>query len=452
VVKAEVMLGSIIERKATLDLLGSIHGTRYFSQRLRMKNSGIPQLIYLMEGDELNLGVDERNKLHSAELETRIWYGFSVIRTKNLDDTIAKLCHLHKQISQRAFPHTSKRKDNVSDFKTMKKASYHDQIEPSLGHRCAIVFRTDPVPSFGMERFLTYEEFHTKLECDIEVGTRSIGSIHQAMLMQVKSLSTVKCQAVSNLYSTANQFLQYYNDLSSVQNIETQKLIASNILLEDKNMSIRTKGTIGPCSSTQLFVAYAITNPNENNYRSSTRKYDDTNVLSFDEVVPFRNSQAQHVVNNHYATSLTNTNDCGGKGEARKESGTTIKCNVVNASNFQTASQTAIPIFFESYAPSKTVLISTESKAICTPKNNDATTCINSASLFSKRNVKNNSMQQTSNTGPKQQLYQNPHITPTPTGKYGLSSSLCYYDLTDNSPDDIQVPFTPNRVDIDLTF
>ena len=50
-VEAELLLGTIIERKTTDDLVSSLFGTRYMEQRLRLKHSGQPQVLFLIEGD-----------------------------------------------------------------------------------------------------------------------------------------------------------------------------------------------------------------------------------------------------------------------------------------------------------------------------------------------------------------------------------------------------------------
>ena len=47
----EIMLGTIIERKESSDLVQSLFGTRYLEQRLRLQNCGLPQLLFLVEGD-----------------------------------------------------------------------------------------------------------------------------------------------------------------------------------------------------------------------------------------------------------------------------------------------------------------------------------------------------------------------------------------------------------------
>ena len=51
VVEAELLMGTIIERKTTPDLVSSLFGTRYMEQRLRLKHSGQPQILFLIEGD-----------------------------------------------------------------------------------------------------------------------------------------------------------------------------------------------------------------------------------------------------------------------------------------------------------------------------------------------------------------------------------------------------------------
>ena len=50
-VEVEVLLGTLIERKTTEDLVKSLFDSRYMEQRLRLKHSGQPQVLFLIEGD-----------------------------------------------------------------------------------------------------------------------------------------------------------------------------------------------------------------------------------------------------------------------------------------------------------------------------------------------------------------------------------------------------------------
>lgn len=47
----EVVMDYIVERKKVGDLVGSIKDGRYLEQKFRMKESGVPHIVYLIEGD-----------------------------------------------------------------------------------------------------------------------------------------------------------------------------------------------------------------------------------------------------------------------------------------------------------------------------------------------------------------------------------------------------------------
>ena len=81
-VQVELLLGTIIERKTTEDLVSSLFGTRYMEQRLRLQHSGLPQVLFLIEGD-IQKDVHPsfpKERLQMALMETRIYLGFQMVR------------------------------------------------------------------------------------------------------------------------------------------------------------------------------------------------------------------------------------------------------------------------------------------------------------------------------------------------------------------------------------
>ena len=87
----ERVLDTLVERKKVSDLLESIRDRRYQQQKARMRLSGMPCLVYLVEGAARRRpGVDgqrEARALHSALLHTQVRDGFHVVRTEHAVDT-----------------------------------------------------------------------------------------------------------------------------------------------------------------------------------------------------------------------------------------------------------------------------------------------------------------------------------------------------------------------------
>ena len=100
----EVMLGTIVERKQVDDLASSLFGTRYLEQRLRLQHCGVPQVIFLVEGDVTAVANCSADTLRMAMMETRVQLNFQVHQTNHLDDTVRFLKLVHRRILQRAFP------------------------------------------------------------------------------------------------------------------------------------------------------------------------------------------------------------------------------------------------------------------------------------------------------------------------------------------------------------
>lgn len=266
----ELVLGTIIERKSMEDLKASLFGTRYAEQRLRLKeSSGCPQILFLVEGDvDKDLFRCPSDTLLSAIYETRLHMGFSIVHTAHMDDTVKTLKRMHRRILKRAFP-TAFRKEALPTFAEPDAARIrHERMEepnqPTLvncRHRrrrleslMELCFDTDPTLPMGMERFITYHELKARVERDRELGTRTIGNIHLAMLKQVPTFSSRKCQAVANVYPTTHALMDAYHKRSCM---DARKQMVAELRTSDAVVSWRDC-TIGSRSSLELFVAYGI--------------------------------------------------------------------------------------------------------------------------------------------------------------------------------------------------
>ena len=89
----EIILDHIVERKRLDDLDASIKDKRFAEQKWRLSRSGVRHVTYLIEDYGCVSTMDElqHNRLVSSIAETQIINGFSVERTRKLDDTIAYL-------------------------------------------------------------------------------------------------------------------------------------------------------------------------------------------------------------------------------------------------------------------------------------------------------------------------------------------------------------------------
>lgn len=243
---SELVLGTLVERKTPEDLKASLFGTRYQEQRLRLKNSGVPQILFLIEGELRDLSRCPLDTLLSAVWETRLHVDFQIVETEDLTGTVRLLKRIHRRILQRTFPQAFSGSTPLPIF--MEAASAHQA--PVRGQRrvqslAEMTFDTPPVPCFGMDRFITYMELKAKVERDREAGTRTVRSIHLAMLKQVPTFSNVKCEAIARVYPTPRSLLSATLKVSEIANIPTKNPKQSQKL-----------ATIGEKSASELVLVY----------------------------------------------------------------------------------------------------------------------------------------------------------------------------------------------------
>lgn len=243
----EIMLGTIVERKAVDDLASSLFGTRYLEQRLRLQHCGLPQLLLLVEGDTSTVHNCPGDTLETAMMETRVQLNFQVIQTRHLDDTVRFLKNIHRRVLQRAFP---------SAFGDDLPTSLPSFASPNRKRRrknkvslVDITFDSPPVPPLGTNRFVTYTELKTKVERDREAGTRTVGAIHAAMLKQIPTLSLKKVQAIQQAYPTPKALYGTYVGLPPE---DGKSLVQDFCTNTERERTCR----VGPKSAAEVYYTY----------------------------------------------------------------------------------------------------------------------------------------------------------------------------------------------------
>lgn len=87
-IKNQNLLNIIIERKKATDFISSLTDGRFNEQKNRLKNTGIDNIIYLIEGLK-----NKEPFAESAILKTKL-EGFTVIETADINQTVAYITHL----------------------------------------------------------------------------------------------------------------------------------------------------------------------------------------------------------------------------------------------------------------------------------------------------------------------------------------------------------------------
>lgn len=341
-VVTEIMLGTIIERKTCEDLKNSLFGTRYHEQRLRLQNCGLQQVLFIIEGNmSKELFLCSSETLHTAVWETRLNLNFSIVHTSHMDETVVALKRMHRRIIQRAFPKAFYDEALPSFQEVYSSATTGYQIdEPSTNDQridstpqrkrrrrrrlqslMEMTFDTDPIPPLGTDRFITYQELKAKVQRDREAGTRTVGSIHRAMLKQVATLSVTKCQAVARMYPTLNRLMQDY--YLKTRSTSAKQALTADIAIRDPNLSIENHSrTIGPRSSAELCIAYSTTDSSGQG---------ETNVLSEDQGckqhIPTKSDEYKEPPER--SQSSTFTSETGMPIEPSKKDGSTDRSHVL---------------------------------------------------------------------------------------------------------------------------
>jgi ERCC4-type nuclease len=113
----------IIERKTVADLSASVCDGRYQEQSFRLLESNLPphRIVYLIEGDIHSVQSISKKAMMSCMISLWFTKGFSVVQTKNLDETVEYVQLLLEKVDKESTP-----VDYVSTLKIKKK----DKLTP----------------------------------------------------------------------------------------------------------------------------------------------------------------------------------------------------------------------------------------------------------------------------------------------------------------------------------
>jgi len=133
----------IFERKSLYDLASSIKDGRYNEQSFRLNNHAIHNhnIIYIIEGDleryNPTKGRIDKKTLYSALIALNYFKGFSVIRTKNLNETCELIIHfadkLDKESSKPSFYDENKKEKEINYCEVIKKEKKNNITTENIG-------------------------------------------------------------------------------------------------------------------------------------------------------------------------------------------------------------------------------------------------------------------------------------------------------------------------------
>ncbi|XP_043510455.1 crossover junction endonuclease MUS81 isoform X3 [Frieseomelitta varia] len=210
----ELILPYIIERKRIDDLSASITDGRFHEQKFRLKQSGITNLIYIIEeyekGQRLTI---PHSSLMQASINTLIQDGFSVKYTKNHKDSMFYLSSITRIL-----------------IKTFKEKNL-------IGCKKEVVTQTNI--SNNTCNFMVFEEFNKAAS---KQKVFKVNEMFVRQLLQLKGMSIDKALAIVEHYSTPRLLIEAFR--------ESGELLLANIEFGDK------KRLIGPIISKTIYQLY----------------------------------------------------------------------------------------------------------------------------------------------------------------------------------------------------
>ncbi|XP_043282296.1 crossover junction endonuclease MUS81 [Venturia canescens] len=192
----ELILPYILERKRMDDLASSIKDGRFHEQKFRLKQSGIPNLIYMVEshGNNQNIGIPLPTLLQ-ASTNSLVQDGFTLKFTKNHKDSMRYLSILTSLI-----------------YKIFKKKHLTSGAKEDL--QTVSISRTR----------ITLMEFNQFNKAASKVKTFKVKEMFIRQLLQLKGLSLEKVLAIVERYPTP---LSLKKAVESVESDEGVKLLTT---------------------------------------------------------------------------------------------------------------------------------------------------------------------------------------------------------------------------------
>jgi ERCC4-type nuclease len=161
----------IIERKTLQDLLASIKDNRYREQGFRLDKYNHPNhnIVYLIEGDNLDEFYKDKDMIYSSMFSLFYFKGFSLFRSKDIEESALIICN--------------------SAFKVLKE----DKRNPYYKHN--IMTESDDQKE--------YLSVITKKK-NANITKENFGEI---VLMQIPSVSITTATAVMNEFKSVNNLI-----------------------------------------------------------------------------------------------------------------------------------------------------------------------------------------------------------------------------------------------------
>ncbi len=210
----EVVLDWIVERKRQDDLVGSIRDGRFREQKFRLRRSGVPQVVYVIEESGMDADMLHRYEqaMQSAVAATQVVSGYFVKKTLSVDDTIAYLAKLTQRLAAqyaarpvRVLPTAALTAQNHLPWLRKLRAASAETADPT-GRR----------PSYGVS-YPAFASLTSKSE------TLTLRDVFLKMLMCTRGITGERALEIQKVWPTPQAFVQAFEEAGGDGAEDTRK-------------------------------------------------------------------------------------------------------------------------------------------------------------------------------------------------------------------------------------
>lgn len=202
----EVVLDHIVERKRLDDLIGSVKDGRFHEQKFRLKRSGVKHVTYLIE--EISLDPTHFQKyeemVQSAIASTQVVNGFSVKKTRGLDESIRYLARMTTILKKKYEAKPLK----VIPTRILTARNYL----PLLNHLRS--------KEHGSDYYISYPAF-ASLASKSDMLT--LRDLYLKMLMCIRGVTGEKAIQIQRIWKTPNDLVKAFENCGSDEDGKKRK-------------------------------------------------------------------------------------------------------------------------------------------------------------------------------------------------------------------------------------
>lgn len=231
----EIVLDHIIERKRLDDLIGSIKDGRFREQKFRLKRSGVKHVTYLIEEISLDQAHFQKyeESVESAIASTQVVNGFSVKKTRGVDESIRYLARMTSMLKKVY----ESRPLKVIPTRVITAQNYL----PLLSHLRAKEPRSD--------YYISYPAF-ASLASKSEMLT--LRDLFLKMLMCTRGVTGEKAIEIQKIWKTPNDLVKAFDDCGMSEDGKKKK---RELIFTQLGNKIKSK-QVGKALSTKIAEAW----------------------------------------------------------------------------------------------------------------------------------------------------------------------------------------------------